>query len=141
MALVAPLALASAYLPLTPNGGTPSLGFLKEAEKKHARVAMLALPTLGAIAAATGDNPLPFLSHQDESVQLAFFSLAGVLEGFTFARLGPNFSLQPGVAPGRYLDVLYDAAAESVEVNVGRAAMLATATTMAALLPQAVLTG
>lgn len=141
MTVALPLALlALSYLPLTPNGGVPSNGFLREAEKKHARVAMLALPTLGAIAAATGDNPLPFLSHQELSVQLAFFGAAGTLEGFTFARLGPEFSLKPGVVPGRYLDVPYVEAAEMAEDGVGRAAMLATAATMVALLPQAVLT-
>ena len=66
--------------------------------------------------------------------------LAGTLEGFTFARLGPEFSLKPGVVPGRYFDVPYVEAAEMAEDGVGRAAMLATAATMVALLPQAVLT-
>ena len=34
-----------------------------------------------------------------------FFASAGILEGFSLARLGPNFSLKEGIAPGNFLNV------------------------------------
>jgi hypothetical protein len=109
----------------------PSAGFLREAEKKHARVALLALPTLGAIAASTGANPVTWLSTQPVSTQAMFFATAGVLEGFTFARLAPNFSLKEGIVPGKFLDVKdVDERSDAIEDGAGRIAMLTTTAVM-----------
>ena len=128
--------LALAYLPLTPHGGVPSDAFVREAEIKHGRVAMLAVPALAAIGAATGDDPVRFLSQQPLEVQAAVFAGAGTLEGVTFARLGPRFSLKEGVVPGKLWDVPHTAAAARAEDLAGRLAMLAAAGTLAgALLP------
>jgi hypothetical protein len=120
-----------AFVPLTPNGGVPSAAFVREAEIKHGRVAMLALPTLAAIAAATGDDPVRFLSHQPADVQAAVFAGAGALEGVTFARLGPEFSLKDGVVPGALWRVPHTPAAVRAEDLAGRAAMVAAAAAIA----------
>ena len=127
-----PLVVASlTYLPLTTSGGVPSDAFVREAEVKHGRVAMLALPTLAAIAAATGDDPVRFLSQQPPDVQAAVFASAGTLEGLTFARLGPRFSLRDGVTPGKLWEAPHPPAAARAEDLAGRAAMIAAAATIA----------
>lgn len=123
--------LALAYLPLTPNGGVPSAAFVREAEIKHGRVALLALPALAAVAAATGADPVRYLSMQPVPAQLAFFAAAGTLEGVTFARLGPAFSLREDAVPGKLWDVPHPPALAHAEDAAGRAAMLAAAAVLA----------
>ena len=122
--------LALAYLPLTPNGGVPSAAFVRDAEIKHGRVALLALPALAAVA-ATGADPVRYLSMQPVPAQLAFFAAAGTLEGVTFARLGPAFSLREDVVPGQLWDVPHPPALAHAEDVAGRAAMLAAAAVLA----------
>jgi hypothetical protein len=86
----------------------PSLfsdGWVREAEKKHGRAAMLALPTLVALSAADPSaDPVKWLNSQPVDFQLEAYSLAAVLESFNLRRLGKGFSLKEGVEPGRVWD-------------------------------------
>ena len=81
----------------------PSQAFVRDAEKKHARVAMLAVPTLMALSSQEGNmaHAVSWLSHQPMNEQLAFFSTAAIVEAAaTLPRLGPRFTLKEGVLPG-----------------------------------------
>ena len=110
----------------------PSAEFVRDAEKKHGRVALLALPTLGAIYALTGDNPVTYLSKQPAALQAEFFSVATVLESLSLRRFGPKFSLKDGIVPGNFAPLTppTDKKLDSLEHASGRIAMLATAATM-----------
>ena len=115
----------------------PTQEFIEDAEKKHARVAMLALPTL--IALSTIDpEPTSWLARQPIDVQLSVFSYAGILEAaFTFPRLGPMFSLKPDAIPGNIPpfplppDTKLGDAADTLEDLTGRACMIMTACILA----------
>lgn len=98
--------------------------FVREAELKHARVAIAALPTLALIATTTHHNPVTFLSEQSLDVQLAWFSGIGTLEALSLRRFGPDFTLKPGVEPGHY-PPLPCPPERDIELAVGRPAMLA----------------
>jgi hypothetical protein len=54
--------------------------WLKAAEKKHSRVALLALPTLFALTQSGIDDPVSFLSSQPVSTHIDFFTISGILE-------------------------------------------------------------
>lgn len=103
-------------------------GFIAEAEFKHARVAMVAVPSLALISALTTHDPVTFLSDQPIDVQLACFAGFGTLEAASLSRLGPLFTLRPDVTPGVFPPLspssqkLIDA-----ELQTGRVAMLAVA--------------
>lgn len=101
-------------------------GWLAEAEKKHGRVAMTALPALAKIAAATGQDPVPWLNQQPAMDQLFFYATAGVLESVNLRRFGPGFSLKDGETPGKFLRSADDPPPllSAVEDAAGRAAML-----------------
>ena len=114
------------------------LDWLREAEKKHGRVAMAALPALATIASVTGEDPLPWLNSQPAASQLVFYSAAGLLETVNLKRFGKGFTLKPGETPGRVIPFLN--ASENlqfVEDVSGRVAMLATAAMLASALPSA----
>lgn len=109
-----------------------SPNFVRESELKHARVALVAVPTLGIMSTMGIDEPVTWLSTQPLDTQLAFFSTAALIESTSISRLGPNFSLKDGVVPGNYfnnnttsIDV------EGVELVSGRMAMLVAASILA----------
>ena len=113
----------------------PTQGFVREAEQKHGRVALLALPTLAwALPTLAGvesaSDAAAWLSRQPADVQLMAFAAAGVVEAATtLPRLGPRpFALKPGAVPGHVppLPLPASARVEAVEDAAGRAAMLLT---------------
>ena len=108
----------------------PSEGFVREAEKKHARTALLALPTLATIYGATGHNPVTYLSEQSADVQAGFFVVAGLMETVGLSRLAPGFGLADGVEPGNWGVETVDPQLDELEDGLGRVAMLATTLTM-----------
>lgn len=119
-------------------GGTASLhvgsAWQKEAEKKHGRVAMLAVPALLALGAGGVEEPVRWLSQQSVDTQAVFFSASAVLEAATgLPRLGYGFALKPGVAPGIYPPLGPPTErADRIETALGRAAMLTAAAMLAA---------
>ena len=102
--------------------------WVREAEKKHSRVAILAVPTLAGIYAATGgSDPIQWLNHQDAAAQISFYSVAGVLESVNLRRLGPGFRLRKGEEPGKVLPVKASVTWHALEDATGRIAMLTAA--------------
>ena len=101
-------------------------GFVREAEFKHARVALLAVPTLGIMSSMGIEEPVKWLSTQPLDTQLGFFSAAALVESATLARLGPNFSLKDGLVPGNFFNDK-NVTAVDLELMSGRVAMLAAA--------------
>ena len=107
-----------------------NLAWMREAEKKHARAAMVALPSLMVIASATGEDPVPWLNAQPAATQLGFYAAVGTLEALNLRRLDRGFALKPGEVPGRVFPWVAEdsgAALHTIEDEVGRVAMLATA--------------
>ena len=127
------LTFAHAFVPKTVNRiSRMDEGFIKEAEFKHARVAMLSLPAFAALSYSGVDEPVKWLSQQPLETQLAFFATAGAVEGATLTRFGPNFSLKQEFDPGNVLGVgNVSAASVDSELYVGRAAMLGAACAIA----------
>lgn len=104
------------------------LDWLREAEKKHGRVAMVAVPALATIASVTGEDPVPWLNSQPAASQLVFYSAAGLLETLNLKRLGKGFTLKAGQTPGAVIPFVN--ASENlqfVEDVTGRVAMLGAA--------------
>ena len=110
--------------------------WIMEAEKKHGRIAMLALPTLGAISMANhGVDPVPWLNHQPPVTQISFYSGAGVLESLNLRRFDKGFVLKKGQTPGNLLNMSYSPGLDVIEDISGRAAMIgATALLLESLL-------
>lgn len=104
----------------------PPSSWTKEAEKKHARVAMLAFPTLAVLSSVTGSDPVVWLNHQPVETQIMAYSLAGTLESVNLSRLGKGFSLKDGEAPGKLVPWDVNPDLDTAEDIVGRVAMLAT---------------
>lgn len=123
------ITLAHAFVPKTVNRiSRMDKGFIEEAEFKHARVAMTALPALAALSASGVDEPVKWLSQQPIDVQLTFFGTAGVIEAASLARLGPRFSLKEDRVPGNVLGFSnISTSLINSELYVGRAAMLGAA--------------
>ena len=99
----------------------------KEAEKKHGRVAMLAVPALVAIGASgAAEEPVRWLSQQPVDAQALFFSAAGIVEAGTgLPRLGYNFTIKEGILPGVYTPFPPPGPRlDAAETLVGRVAML-----------------
>ena len=126
------LALALGLLSAT-EAFRPPQKFLLDAEKKHARVALLALPTLVALGASGIDTPTSWLASQAASTQLEFFAGAGAVEAAcSLPRFKERFELRDNVEPGRFFGL----GPGSDELNAaedlaGRAAMMATIAYMA----------
>lgn len=109
--------------------------FVRECEFKHARVAIVAAPTLAVMNVVGIDEPVRWLSEQPVDTQLTFFSSAALVEATSLARLGPDFTLKKGLEPGNYFsNKTVDA---DLELISGRYFMLASAGIMAAALMHA----
>ena len=123
------LSFAQAFVPKTVYRiARMDKGFIKEAEFKHARVALLSLPALAALSASGVDEPVRWLSQQPLETQLMFFGVAGAIESLSLARLGPNFSLKSDLAAGNVLRLSnVSSSFISSELFVGRAAMIGAA--------------
>jgi hypothetical protein len=121
------LTIASDAFQLNPAPGSKRYTWLRESEKKHGRIALLAIPALASIALTTGENPLPFLNAQSAPAQVAFYSLVGALESVNLERLDEGFTLKDNAIPGRVLPVSNATIArfEGLEDAAGRIAMLA----------------
>ena len=132
LALVFVASTASA-LQLTPPSAK-ELQWLREAEKKHARVALLAVPSMAAISAATGvADPVPWLNAQPASTQLIFYASAALVETLNLRRLDKDlFTLKDGEKPGKLLPVEASDAWHAAEDGAGRVAMLLAALAFAA---------
>ena len=122
---IAVVLVASSGLTVTPSVHT---NWLKEAEKKHGRVAILSIPALIAISGSNhGIDPVPWLNSQPVDTQLFFYSTAGVFEAFNLRRFGKGFTLKEGEVPGKLFNVTARPNLELVENVVGRAAMVISA--------------
>lgn len=120
---LASLVLSQAF---TTSGLSPK--WMKEAEKKHARVALLAVPSLMTIAQATGEDPVAFLNSQPVATQLAFYSSAALLESLNLRRFGKDpFTLKDDEEPGKLLPLAASPNLHAVEDWTGRIAMLVAA--------------
>ena len=111
-------------------GRTFTKSWIQEAEKKHGRVAMLGLPAILAISAANpGTDPVQWLNAQPATMQLVFYSTAGLLETLNLKRLDAGFVLKQGETPGKLWNVSFISSPlfEETEDFAGRAAMVATA--------------
>lgn len=102
--------------------------YLYETEKKHARVAMLALPSLVALRAQGVDVPAAWLATQPLDVQIDFFSAAAITEAaFTLPRYNDtSFKLRDDIVPGKFVNTDPSALVDDLETSVGRASMLLT---------------
>lgn len=111
-------------------------GWVKEAEKKHSRVALLAVPSLMSIAAMTGEDPVSLLNSQPASTQLVFYATAGLFETLNLRRFDKGFTLKQGEEPGKLLPLEASSELDAAEDWAGRLAMLAAAGYFAATLAQ-----
>ena len=79
----------------------PSPQFIREAEIKHGRVAMVAGGVLAELYQMGFENPSMVLAHSPMWNQVAFFVAIGIVECVTYLpRLSVAFSLREGVTPG-----------------------------------------
>lgn len=115
--------MISAFTPATQQGPF-SRSWVKEAEKKHSRVALLAVPSLMTIAAMTGEDPVQFLNNQPVVTQLVFYSTAGLLETRNLKRFDKGFRLKEGEEPGKLLPVEATHQLNAAEDLAGRLAMV-----------------
>ena len=132
MLLTCTVLLSSAYT-LSPPPTPPPIhsSWMQEAEKKHGRVAMLALPALAAISMANGGvDPVPWLNAQPVSTQLVFYSVASALETVNLKRLDAGFKLKDGEVPGQLWKVSFPPELGVLEDVTGRAAMIGAASVM-----------
>lgn len=111
----------------TPTVTRKRAAWLKEAEKKHGRVALLSAPTLLAIRSITGDDPGLWLNAQTADVQGVFYAAVGFIEYQNLKRLDKGFTLKHGEIPGKLISKANPSASqEALEDLAGRIAMLAT---------------
>lgn len=125
--LLGALATASAFK--SPNMGVAvSTKWVREAEKKHARVALLAVPSLVALGAMTGEDPVGWLNQQPAAAQLTFYASAGVLESYNLRRFDKGFTLKESIVAGKLLPGKEPSPTlDAAEDWAGRAAMLIAA--------------
>ena len=112
---------------------TLSKASLVEYERKHARVAMLALPVLAALSNSGVEEPVKWLASQPTDVQLEVFSVAGVLEAaVTLPRFTGILDLKETVDPGRFPPLgPASKGADEAELAIGRVSMLVAAAALA----------
>jgi hypothetical protein len=105
------------------NVGPFSSSWISEAEKKHARTAMLAVPTLLSLGTIT-DHPVQWLNSQPVETQVSVYAAAAVLESVNLARHDYGFALKEGESPGNVLGRNPTTELSAIEDGVGRMAML-----------------
>ena len=114
---------------------TTTSPWVREAEKKHGRVAMLAVPSLALLAMLNdGADPVPWLNAQPESTQLVFYASAAALESLNLRRFEDLFALKPGEEPGKLLPVEASETWHNAEDYVGRVSMLVATSILASSL-------
>ena len=112
---------------MTATGSHPTPQWSVEAEKKHGRVAMVALASLVTLQSAGIDEPVRWLSQQPTDTQLVFFSQAAALESLSLRRLAGFARLRPEVEAGRFWPLGPGSkGVNAAEDWAGRAAMLVT---------------
>ena len=104
----------------------PLGNWIAEAEKKHSRVALLAVPALVGLQMVTHSDPVVWLNHRPAAEQISFYCTAAVLESLNLRRLGPGLSLKDGESPGKLVRTWPSPSAKlsAAEDTAGRAAML-----------------
>jgi hypothetical protein len=104
------------------------MAWLKETEKKHSRVALLALPALFALKGTGVEEPISYLSQQPLGTQIDFFSLSAILEaGVSLPRFQNFFDLKEGLVPGNVLGAEnVPKSLDNAETGLGRMAMICT---------------
>lgn len=101
------------------------MAYVRECEKKHERVAILALISLASLSNAGVSEPVAWLSQQPLDTQIGFFSVSGVLESASLPRLEGFAVLRDGVEPGRFHPFPPGSkVANDIEDTVGRTSML-----------------
>lgn len=104
----------------------PSDAFVRDAEIKHGRVAMVSGTVLASLTAAGIDHPTAALSHCPVDAQVLFFSAIGIAEAATYLpRLSSMFSLRDDAVPGELIPrVTAEPWLSRMELNVSRVAMI-----------------
>lgn len=104
----------------------PSEAFVRDAEIKHGRVALVSGTVLASLASMGVEYPTAALSQCPIDAQLIFFSLIGMTEAVTYLpRLSSKFSLRDGVVPGELIPrVKAEPWLARFELNVSRVAMM-----------------
>ena len=129
MFLVLALATSSVALvaPRSPKPNIPSKDFIREAEIKHGRVALLSGGVLSGLLASGVEHPTQALESLPPMVQLMFFSAIGLAEAAVYLpRLSTGFSLKDGIEPGKmFARISATQQARDVELVVTRLAMIA----------------
>lgn len=111
--------------PLYPK--IPSDAFVRDAEIKHGRIALVSGAVLVTLASAGIEHPTAALAQSSIETQIDFFSAIGIAEAATYIpRLSSMFSLRDGVVSGRLITGV-NAKPEllRIELDVSRCAMLA----------------
>lgn len=106
-----------------PTPSSPQGKWLREAEKKHARAALVALPVLTGLSTVTPD-PVSWLNSQPASTQLLFYAGAAVLETWNLRRLDKGFALKEDELPGNVLGCREAPTLDVLEDIAGRSAMM-----------------
>jgi len=114
-------------LPRDPRLGR--LAFVRDAEKKHGRLATMAVPALTWIYEELGDaDPVTFLSRAPHDTQVLFFATAALLEAATLSRLDGRtpWTLRTDIRPGHFppLPLSENSTANFIEDGIGRVSML-----------------
>ena len=101
--------------------------WLQEAESKHGRAAMVAVPTLFALQSFTGQDPVSWLNAQPLITQCVFYASAAAAEVPSLKRLDKGFRIKEGLTPGKLIETATPTElATTCEKNLGRLAMLVT---------------
>lgn len=129
LSLTAPGVASFATSPRGPRpSNIPSDAFVRDAEFKHGRVALVSGAVLSVLSEHGFAHPTAALAQAPVATQLLFFSALGVVEALVYLpRLSYTFSLKPGVVPGRVLPknvVSTNALVEELELTAARGAML-----------------
>lgn len=113
--------------PPPPYPKIPSDAFVRDAEIKHGRVALVSGTVLASLASAGIEHPTAVLSQCPNDAQLVFFSAIGMAEAATYLpRLSSMFSLRDDAVPGEVIPrVKAEPWLTGVELNVSRVAMIA----------------